>query len=123
MNALHKANFPVARTFILCEDSSVIGTPFYVMEFVRGRIFRDLKLPGFSPNDRRAIYDELNRVLTQLHSISISSIGLSDFGKPGNYYERQVTKKFPRNFSPPRWVYGLDSTQIQRQVKFPPWKN
>lgn len=101
MNALSKVNFPVARTFILCEDPSIIGTPFYLMEFVRGRIFRDLKLPNFSPSDRLAIYSELNRVLAQLHSISISSIGLSDFGKPGNYYERQVFDQFQENSKNP----------------------
>jgi aminoglycoside phosphotransferase (APT) family kinase protein len=120
MNALQKTNFPVPRTYILCEDPSIIGTSFYLMQFIRGRIFRDLKLPGLNPNDRRAIYDELNRVLAHLHSIPIASIGLSDFGKPGNYYERQV---FPilRNFSEPRYPSGLGNIQSPKQKRMRLW--
>eukprot|EP01114_Cavostelium_apophysatum_P005709 TRINITY_DN1687_c1_g2_i3.p1 TRINITY_DN1687_c1_g2~~TRINITY_DN1687_c1_g2_i3.p1 ORF type:complete len:661 (+),score=128.49 TRINITY_DN1687_c1_g2_i3:77-1984(+) len=90
MKALANAKFPVPRMVHLCNDSSIIGTPFYLMDFVRGRIFRDNLLPELSPNERKAIYDELHRVLAQLHSIDHKSIKLEDFGKPGNYYARQI---------------------------------
>lgn len=89
--------------YILCEDPSVIGTPFYVVEFVqyyyfhfhfycihRGRIFRDFTLRDQSKSERTEIYAELVRVLTQLHSYDYEALGLKDYGKAGAYYERQV---------------------------------
>lgn len=90
MKALGGAGFPVPRMRGLCDDDSVVGTSFYVMDFLEGRIFRDARLPGMAPAERRAIYDELVRVMTQLHAIDVEAVGLSDFGKPGNYFERQV---------------------------------
>jgi aminoglycoside phosphotransferase (APT) family kinase protein len=90
LSALGKTDVPVARTDCLCEDESVIGRAFYVMEYVDGRVLWDQSLPGMSPPERAAIYDEMNRVIARLHSIDYAAIGLADFGKPGNYFARQI---------------------------------
>ncbi len=90
MGALHGTDVPVARMYCLCEDESVIGRAFYVMEFVQGRVLWDQSLPGMSNSERGAIYDEMNRVIAALHSVDYQARGLSDFGKPGNYFERQI---------------------------------
>src|SRR3954465_9690388 len=92
ISALHPTGFPVARPHVLCEDESVIGTAFYVMDFVEGRVLWDQSLPGMSKAERGAIWDELNRVIARLHSIDFGAIGLDSFGKPGNYIERQVAR-------------------------------
>ena len=83
--ALHPAGFPVARPHVLCEDESVIGTAFYVMDYVEGRVLWDQSLPGMSKAERFAIWDELNRVIAQLHTLDYRKLGLETFGKPGNY--------------------------------------
>jgi len=90
MSALHGTGVPVARMLALCEDESVIGRAFYVMEFVEGRVLWDQSLPGLSNAQRGAIYDEMNRVMAALHTVRPDSIGLADYGKPGNYFERQI---------------------------------
>jgi len=90
--ALHRAGFPVARPHLLCEDESVIGTAFYVMDYVEGRVLWDQSLPGFSPAGRAAIWDELNRVIAQLHGLDYRALGLESFGKPGRYIERQIAR-------------------------------
>jgi aminoglycoside phosphotransferase (APT) family kinase protein len=90
MTALAKTDVPVPRTYGLCEDDSVIGSAFFVMEFVEGRIWWDGTLPGMQPAERRAIYGELNRVIAALHRVDFNAAGLADYGKPGNYFERQV---------------------------------
>ncbi|HEX5378791.1 MAG TPA: phosphotransferase [Phenylobacterium sp.] len=90
MKALGGTGFPVPRMRALCEDESVVGTSFYVMDFLEGRIFRDARLPGMAPAERTAIYDELNAVMAQLHGIDPAAVGLSDYGRPGNYFERQI---------------------------------
>jgi aminoglycoside phosphotransferase (APT) family kinase protein len=90
IQALHPTGFPVARPHVLCEDESVIGTAFYVMDFVEGRVLWDQSLPGLSKTERAAIWDELNRVIARLHKIDYRAVGLESFGKPGNYIERQV---------------------------------
>ncbi len=90
ISALANTDVPVAKAYHLCEDDSVIGSMFYVMSFVDGRIFWDPALPDVGKEDRTAIYDEMNRALAALHSVNIDAVGLSDFGKPGNYFERQV---------------------------------
>jgi aminoglycoside phosphotransferase (APT) family kinase protein len=93
MKALGDTDVPVAKTYLLCEDESVIGSMFYVMEFLDGRVFWDPKLPEIqSNNERTAMYDEMNRVLAALHSVDPASVGLEDFGRPGNYFERQVSR-------------------------------
>jgi aminoglycoside phosphotransferase (APT) family kinase protein len=92
MDALNKAGFPAARQHLLCTDEAVIGRAFFVMEFVAGRVLWDQSLPGMTAAERGAIYDELNRVIAQLHSIDYAAIGLADFGKPGNYFARQIER-------------------------------
>jgi aminoglycoside phosphotransferase (APT) family kinase protein len=92
ISALHKVGFPVARPHLLCEDDSVIGTAFYVMEYVEGRVLWDQSLPGMTQAERGAIWDELNRVIALLHTIDYEKAGLQDFGKPGNYIERQIAR-------------------------------
>jgi aminoglycoside phosphotransferase (APT) family kinase protein len=90
IGALHRVNFPVARPVCLCEDASVIGTMFYIMSYVAGRNFWDPSLPQMTPLQRAAIYDAMNQVLVQLHTLDFTAIGLSDYGKPGNYFARQI---------------------------------
>jgi aminoglycoside phosphotransferase (APT) family kinase protein len=92
ISALHPVGFPVARPLALCEDESVIGTAFYVMDCVEGRVLWDQSLPGMSKEERFAIWDELNRVISLLHTIDFQKVGLAGFGKPGNYIERQVAR-------------------------------
>jgi aminoglycoside phosphotransferase (APT) family kinase protein len=92
MDALNKAGFPAARQYALCQDESVIGRAFFLMEFVQGRVLWDQSLPGMTPAERGAIYDELNRVIAQLHTIDYAAIGLADYGKPGNYFARQIER-------------------------------
>ena len=90
--ALAKTDVPVARTFCLCEDSSVIGTAFYIMEFLQGRIFRDPLLPECSKQERGAIVDNMNDVLARLHKVDYKAVGLGDYGKEGQYFERQISR-------------------------------
>ena len=92
IRALHPTGFPVARPHVLCEDESVIGTAFYLMDFVDGRVLWDQSLPGMSKLERAEIWGELNRVIAQLHTIDYRAVGLETFGKPGNYIARQVTR-------------------------------
>jgi aminoglycoside phosphotransferase (APT) family kinase protein len=92
MKALQDTGVPVPRMRHLCDDPEVIGTSFYVMDFLDGRIFRDATLPGLSKSDRAAIYDELNATLAKLHKVDYEAVGLGDFGRPGGYFERQVAR-------------------------------
>jgi aminoglycoside phosphotransferase (APT) family kinase protein len=92
MTALSHTAFPVPRTYVLCMDEGVIGTPFYIMDYVDGRVFWDQSLPGMTRSDRAAIYDEMNRVIAALHTIDYAAIGLSDYGRPGNYFARQIDR-------------------------------
>ncbi len=90
MQALSKTEVPVPKMLSYCEDESVIGTPFFLMSFLDGRVFNDQSLPHLSQSDRRAIYQEMNRVLAAIHQVDYQGIGLESFGKPGNYFARQV---------------------------------
>ena len=92
MKALGTVGFPVPRMRALCEDADVIGTAFYVMDYMAGRIFRDARLPDLSPADRAAVYDEVGSVLARLHQVDYVAIGLGDYGRPGNYFERQIAR-------------------------------
>ncbi|MBU3069998.1 phosphotransferase family protein [Aestuariicella sp. G3-2] len=90
LNALKDTDVPVARVYHLCEDRDVIGSMFYIMEFCDGHIYWGAALPEIESNEKRAaMYDEMNRVLAALHSVDLEATGLSDYGKPGNYFERQ----------------------------------
>lgn len=90
--ALQGSEVPVAPSVCLCEDASVIGTPFYVMGFVDGRIFWEPTLPDMSVTERAALYDDMNRVIAALHRIDPASVGLADYGKPGDYLARQIAR-------------------------------
>jgi len=90
MQGLQGTAVPVPRMFCLCEDESVIGRAFYVMEFVEGRVLWDQSLPGMTPLQRGEIYGEMNRVIAALHKVDFAERGLAGYGKPGNYFERQI---------------------------------
>ena len=90
ISALHAQGYPEARPWALCTDEAVIGSMFYVMDEVEGRVLWDLKLPGLTPDQRRAIYDAQVDTLAALHAFDPNAIGLGDYGRPGNYFERQV---------------------------------
>jgi aminoglycoside phosphotransferase (APT) family kinase protein len=88
--ALADTGVPVAKVYHLCEDESVIGSMFFLMEFVDGVVHWDATLPDLDNEQRRVMYDEMNRALAAMHSVDIDAVGLADFGKPGNYFERQI---------------------------------
>ena len=92
MSALGGVGFPVPAMRALCEDAGVIGTAFYVMDFLDGRIFRDARLPGLPPAERAAIYDDLNATLARLHGVDWRAAGLADYGRPGSYLQRQIDR-------------------------------
>jgi aminoglycoside phosphotransferase (APT) family kinase protein len=90
MKALAATDVPVPPALHLCDDATVIGTPFFVMACVTGRVFRQPHLPGVSAADRAAMYADMADVLARLHGVDVAAAGLSDYGKPGNYYARQI---------------------------------
>jgi aminoglycoside phosphotransferase (APT) family kinase protein len=90
MQGLGMTDVPVPKMLCLCEDESVIGRAFYIMEFMPGRVLWDQSLPGMNPDERRAIYLEMNRVIAALHTVKFREIGLAEYGKSGNYFERQI---------------------------------
>jgi len=90
MTALRETDVPVPRTHCLCLDESVIGTMFFVMDYAAGRSLWDPALPGMEPTERAAIYGEMNRVIAALHRVDVHAVGLSDFGKSGDYFARQI---------------------------------
>lgn len=92
ISALHDAGFPVPKPYLLCEDEEVVGTAFFVMAYVEGRIFWNLDLPGLDREERAAIYDHVNQTIAELHRFDWVALGLGDFGKPGNYFARQVAR-------------------------------
>jgi len=92
MRALADTAVPVPRVYALCEDDAVIGTAFYVMEHLDGRIFWDQRLPDIPPDERRAMFLSMNRVIADLHSVDYRALGLDDFGRPGNYMGRQIAR-------------------------------
>jgi len=103
MRALAGSAVPVAQMHLLCADEAVIGRAFYVMQFVDGRVLWEQSLPGFTPAGRNAIYDEMNRVIAALHSVNPAQVGLADYGKPGNYFVRQIA----------RWSKQYQASQMQ----------
>jgi aminoglycoside phosphotransferase (APT) family kinase protein len=104
LTALQGSEVPVPRTYLLCEDPDVIGTVFYVMSCVDGRVLRDPALPGLSPADRAALYDDALTVLARLHAIDWGAVGLADFGRPGNYFARQLH----------RWIGQYRASETER---------
>ncbi len=86
------ANIPVPKTIALCNDEAVIGRAFFVMEMVEGRVLWDPALPGMTPSERGAVFDEMNAVIARLHQVDYAAIGLANYGKAGNYFERQISR-------------------------------
>ncbi len=104
MQALAGTAVPVPRVHALCEDDAVLGSSFYLMEWVEGRVFGDQTLPGIAPAERACMYTELNRVIAALHAVDWRNIGLEGFGKPDNYLERQIA----------RWSRQYRATETRR---------
>lgn len=104
ISALYAADFPVPRPYLLCEDDEVVGTMFYLMEYLDGRIAWDLDLPDFSATERGDIYASMNETIARLHSYDPEDIGLGDFGKPGNYFARQIS----------RWSRQYEASELKR---------
>lgn len=92
MQALANSEVPVPRMLALCVDTSLIGTKFYIMEMVDGRLYTKTALPDLAPNDRRPFYLDMARILAALHSVVPADVGLENFGRPGNYFARQVSR-------------------------------
>jgi aminoglycoside phosphotransferase (APT) family kinase protein len=92
IEALGRQGFPVARVYGLCDDESFIGTPFYMMDMVEGRIFWEAQMPGLSREDRAAAFDSMNATIATLHNFDPAGIGLGDYGKPTGFLERQVAR-------------------------------
>ncbi len=92
ISALYPTGFPVARPFGLCTDETIIGTMFYIMDYVEGRILWDQTLPAYAPAERHALHMAALRTLTDLHNVDYRAVGLEDFGRPGNYMARQIDR-------------------------------
>ena len=92
MQALAATPVPVPQVFALCEDDAVIGSAFFVMEHLDGRIFWDQRLPDIPPDERRVMFLSMNQVIADLHSVDYAALGLGDFGRPGNYMGRQIAR-------------------------------
>ncbi|KAL6241018.1 hypothetical protein RBB50_012113 [Rhinocladiella similis] len=90
IKALNRTDIPVPKVYCLCEDPSVIGTPFYIMEFLDGRIYEDAYIPGVSAGERNAMWKQAVQTLARLHRLDPTAIGLAQFGKPKGFYRRQV---------------------------------
>jgi aminoglycoside phosphotransferase (APT) family kinase protein len=105
LRALDGSDVPVPRVYSLCEDRDIIGSMFYVMEFAQGRIFWNAALPELDgPEQRAAVYDDMNRVLAALHNVDPAAVGLEDYGKPGNYFARQLA----------RWTGQYRASELQK---------
>ena len=104
MTALAPTRVPVPRTYALCEDDAVIGTAFFIMEWVRGRVVADPLLPGMSLAERTRAYDSMNVVLADLHRVDLAATGLSDYGRPGSYFARQIH----------RWTVQYRASETER---------
>src|SRR6201984_2173904 len=92
MRSLAHTAGPVPRVYALCEDDAIIGSTFYVMDFLDGRVFWDQRLPGLNPGERRAMFDSMNAVIAALHSVDQRAVGLAEYGRPGNYMARQIRR-------------------------------
>ncbi len=121
MKALAASEVPVARMHCLCEDETVIGRAFYVMDFVDGRVMWDQALPELPREARAPIYNEMNRVIAALHRVDVSAVGLSGFGKSGNYFERQIgrwSKQYLASITQP--IAEMDSLMAWLPTNIPP---
>jgi aminoglycoside phosphotransferase (APT) family kinase protein len=114
INALHPTGFPVARPLHLCTDESIIGSWFYVMDYVEGRIFWDPALPNCTPTQRAELYEGVFDVLLALYQVDPDQIGLSDYGRPGNYFQRQISR-WERQYR------ASETHRIEAMEKMIPW--
>lgn len=103
MSALAETDVPVPRMLHFCEDREIVGTPFYVMAYLEGRVFHDCALPDLSPDERAQAFDGMNRVMAALHTVDPEAVGLGDYGKHGGYFERQIR----------RWSKQLDLSKTR----------
>lgn len=92
MKALASTDVPVPQMLAYCEDESIIGTAFFIMEYLDGRVFVDQSLPGLMPGERQRVYEQMNRTISAIHRLNYVNLGLETFGKPGNYFARQITR-------------------------------
>ena len=92
MKALQDSDVPVPKLYAFSDELEIVGTPFYIMEFLKGRVIVDQSLPGMTPVQRGAVYEEMNRVIAALHQVDPGAVGLETFGKPGNYFQRQIAR-------------------------------
>lgn len=105
LNALKDSDVPVAKVYHLCEDISIIGSMFYLMEFCDGAVYWSASLAEIDSNQRRTkMYDAMNKTLVDLHSVDVNAVGLSHYGKAGNYFERQLA----------RWTNQYQATELQK---------
>jgi aminoglycoside phosphotransferase (APT) family kinase protein len=110
MSALQGSDVPVPRMHLLCEDESIIGRAFFIMEYMQGRVLWEQSLPGLDKSARGAVYDEMNRVIAALHKVDVAAAGLQAYGKPGNYFERQIgrwSKQYLASMTEP--IAAMDS--------------
>ncbi|MGH7109711.1 MAG: phosphotransferase family protein [Stellaceae bacterium] len=105
MRALAGTGVPVPRVHALCEDTDIIGSAFFIMDYLDGRIFWDQRLPNETPAERRAMFDSMNAVIAALHSLDHEALGLGDFGRPGNYMARQIA----------RWSRQYQASETEKQ--------
>lgn len=116
ISALRETGVPVPPALLYCDDRAVVGTPFYVMERVEGRVFHDCTLPGVPSQERRAMYEAMARVLAALHNVDLAAVGLGDYGRPGNYFARQVSR-WSRQWAE---VRTRDDAHIERLIAWLP---
>jgi aminoglycoside phosphotransferase (APT) family kinase protein len=121
MDGLAGSEVPVPKMHLLCEDESVIGRAFYVMDFVEGRVLWNQALPDFSNAQRAEIYDEMNRVIAALHSTDFRARGLADYGKPGNYFERQIGRWSKQYLASTATEPGAEPAPIEAMEKLMAW--
>ena len=121
ISALRDTDVPVPNTHVLCEDESIIGSMFYVMEYKEGRILWDPLLPEAADNaERAAIYDAMNQTMAALHNVDIDAVGLKDFGRPGNYFQRQLDRWSKQyHSSETRSIPSMDSLMVSLAAKMP----
>lgn len=103
LSALADTDVPVAQVYHLCEDDAIIGSMFYLMEYMQGRVLWDPALPNMSTVQRGEIFDQMNQVLVSLHSVDIEAAGLQDYGRPGNYFARQIS----------RWTKQYQASEVE----------
>jgi aminoglycoside phosphotransferase (APT) family kinase protein len=121
LSALYPTDVPVPQPILLHQDSELLGSPFYLMERVEGRVFSNCALPELKPEDRRPIYMAMAETLAKLHALRPDEIGLADYGRPGNYFERQIGR-WTRQWreSPSERIAALDKLADWLPAHMPP---